>query len=379
MRLGRIATLAMLAIVASVPAMAQTIARSGEPFNPPAVSVRRYVTRMVDSLGGHKAGMRDSAVWETPARTLPVPMPMGGMYAADTSARVFATDNSGNLYVTDASRDRDYAQWATCLTAQSLGPKTKLYQQYPVAINEFGKIMVHVSWSLAAADSGKQDSLQLEVVPILKQSEEIDGYDYSVDLDPTCPGVNGVYITREATPLPVYGYGVNWTATGSSSTSQKQWPLKVPTTTGDFSMMALVDTTTALPPMVTNSPPGTIWMRHEMNRTDSLNKVVADGTRLMSASDRTVLMMAPAMTNAGGRQYVSFYYAPPITVYSNARWYTTPSNGNGSYDNMNTVAFPLTMKNGAWINGYYLGFMVYNHSATVTLQNVTVDVWQVVN
>lgn len=101
MRLGRIATLAMLAIVASVPAMAQTITRSGEPFNPPAVSVRRYVTRMVDSLGGHKAGMRDSAVWETPARTLPVPLPIGGMYQPDTSSRVLATDNSGNLYATD--------------------------------------------------------------------------------------------------------------------------------------------------------------------------------------------------------------------------------------------------------------------------------------
>jgi len=101
MRLGRIATLAMLAIAAVAPAMAQTITRSGEPFNPPVVSVRRYVTRTVDSLGGHRAGMRDSAVWETPAQALPVPMPVGGMYAVDTTSRIFQTDANGYVYSVD--------------------------------------------------------------------------------------------------------------------------------------------------------------------------------------------------------------------------------------------------------------------------------------
>lgn len=285
----------------------------------------------------------------------------GGTY--ENIATHDVTDANGAQYVTDVSRDRDYSQQIPCITAISCAAKSKVYQAYPVDIHEYSKVTVEVSWTYATADTGKLDSLMLEVIPYVKQSQTVDGYDFSVDLDPSTPLVNGVYITREATPLPVYGYGL---ASGIK--------FVVPTVTGEFPLTAY--TNTALPSYVTSANAGQVWLRADT--TGNADSLISNGTHLLSAGSRTVMLSAPARSLAGGMQTCSLYLDPPIKVFANARWYSMVTSGLSAYDNMNTVSFPLTMKNGAPVTGNYLGFIVVNHSPTVHVY-VSVDIWPRVN
>ncbi len=161
MRLGRIATLAMLAIAAVAPAMAQTVTRSGAPYNPPVVPVRRYVTRTVDSLAGHRAGMLDSAVWVSPPTFLPAVVPMGAMYGADTTARIPLADNAGNLYTNDVSRDRDYQCW-TPLTSDTINAYCADSSDF-VYTGDNGRLLLSIKADIFATTSSSIATVRLAV------------------------------------------------------------------------------------------------------------------------------------------------------------------------------------------------------------------------
>lgn len=86
--------------------------RSGTKFNPAKSGQRVYVRRTVDSTGAggfvHQAGRVDSAVIIGPFQSMPVPVTVGGVYAADTSSRAMNMDGNGNPIVTLSNAPQDY-------------------------------------------------------------------------------------------------------------------------------------------------------------------------------------------------------------------------------------------------------------------------------
>ena len=149
--------------------------RSGTKFNPAASPIRKFVRRSVDSTGT-VAGALDSAVLIQPTQRMPVPVTMGGVYLSDTSSRVFATDNSGNAKVVDASRDRDLDYYATVINSTTADTGAVYYSGI-VDLRKYATANIIIHLVPAAADTTTQTwDFGVTVYPLPTQSYDWTGY-----------------------------------------------------------------------------------------------------------------------------------------------------------------------------------------------------------
>lgn len=246
-----------------------------------------------------------------------------------------------------------------------------------VPLPEYTSMQVHVAWTYADTTVATADSLFLELIPYSKISNSADGIEMPIDLDPTTPGVQGVYITRMQTPPPVYGLWVD--STRVNLTVGQTAATFVPFATG---------TTGPAKTWLAGFPNGSLWMS-----CDSSTASIAwtRFARVAAAGPSGMTLAAPAGQTLTG--YVAnFYLDPPIKVYTDNAYVALSSlAASGASKNKNQwgegrigsgfASFDLATKQGVWIKEAFIGFYVINHgaSATSALTNISIDIWPKVN
>ena len=181
-----------------------------------------------------------------------------------------------------------------------------------------------------------------------------DGFDYPIDLDPTTPGVNGVYITRMATPQARWGFGLTTVTAYTGAAGSTSFTL---TGGGSSSILG----------QFSQAPSAVFVANDSLGNNCAFTSISSYGGVLASG------VQQPLGSTSTAR---GVYLNPPIKVYANAPWFL-----NAGFDKVDNVSFPLVMKNGAPIKEQKIGFIVINHgtSSASALSNLTIDIWPKVN
>ena len=228
-------------------------------------------------------------------------------------------------------------------------------------VGNYRSMDLHVQWNFGTDTTyTTQDSLGLEIIPMGKISQSFDGNEYTIDLDPQTPGVQGVYITRTRTPVQEYGFGVDSVravfSSGSTAVTWGNWVKSSVITNNSY-------------------PAGSYFIS-----TDS-SAASTDRFLKVSSANQTGCTLSGNAPTSQSWWNCGFYLFPSIVVYADAPWQrfyqSTGSNNGPGYDKIDQVSFPLCYRNGAPVQEEVVGFYILNH--TNTSVNVSIDIWPKAN